>query len=107
MPPIQRVAAIQPRAAGPGGAVVVLLEQNNSGLEYSVTVESEPDKRPGQTAPAVHVHCDGRSLSLATPRGTFFRWPGQRTGRTAVSIVANPTTAQPAEATVVLTFACQ
>ena len=66
VPPMQRVAAVQSSAAGNGETVIVLREQNNGALGYTLTVESKTPGGQTNAAAPLQINFGGRPINLTT-----------------------------------------
>lgn len=107
VPPIQRVAAVQTRALVDGPTVVVVQEQNNSGLGYSVTIESRTPEGQSQTDPSLQIKSDGQSVGFRGNEARLRRAPS-RSGRSPAARTLEVSTVAPRKDTVlILTVACQ
>lgn len=87
VPPMQRVVAIQSPIVGIGKMTVVLQEQNNSSLGYTLTVESKPlSNRPDATA-AFQINLNGQPITLTSNRAMLTSTPSRPGSKTAPKIL--------------------
>ncbi len=107
VPPKQRVAAVQTQALVDGPTVVVVQEQNNSALGYSVTIESRTAEGRSQANPGLQLKCDGQSVSFRGNEAKLSRAPS-RSGWSSAAKTLEVTAAAPRKDTVlILTVASQ
>ena len=107
VPPMQRVVAIQTASVGSGKLTVVLQEQNNSALGYTLTLESKSLRSQPAAGAAFQIHFNGRPIALTRQPTRLPSTPGRPGSRTAPKVLEIfPAAARLADA-LVLTVASQ
>jgi hypothetical protein len=107
VPPMQRVAAVQSSAAGNGETVIVLREQNNSALGYTLTVESKTLDGQTNTAAALQINFGDRPINLTNNKPKLPRTlnrPGGQTIAKVLEVLPSPNSFRDA---ILLTIASQ
>ena len=87
VPPMQRVVAIQAPIAGNGKTTVVLQEQNNSSLGYTLTIESKPLGYRPNAAAAFEINVNGQPIELTGNQFKLTSIPGRPGSRTAPKVL--------------------
>ena len=107
VPSMQRVVAVQPAASADGSSVLVLQEQDNTTLGYTVTVESKAPADSGKRTSGFRLKSDGQPVKLRGNEARLRRAP-TRSGRPAAArileIIPAPTSS---DAVLILTVTSQ
>jgi hypothetical protein len=107
VPPMQRVVAIQKASIGNGKLTVVLQEQNNSALGYTLTLESKSLRSRPAAAAAFQLYFNGRPITLTRHPTPLPSSPGHPGSRTAPKVLEIFPTADRLPDALVLTVASQ
>ncbi len=107
VPPMQRVVAVQPAAAVDGSSVLVLQEQDNATLGYTVTVEPKAPADSGKHTAVFQLRSDGQPVKLRGNEARLRRLPtsvGDPAATRILEITPAPTSS---DAVLILTVASQ
>jgi hypothetical protein len=107
VPPMQRVSAIQPQISIAGGSAIILQEQSNSALGYTLTVETKTPGGQRDTSPAFRITSDSQQINLTSRSVSISRPPHQRAGQRPARILEIAPSPSRANATLVLTIASE
>jgi hypothetical protein len=107
VPPTQRVSAIQPQISIAGGSAIILQEQSNSALGYTLTVETKTPSGQRDTSPAFRITSDSQQINLTSRSVSISRPPNQRAGQRSARILEIARSPASANATLVLTIASE
>jgi hypothetical protein len=107
VPPMQRIAAVQPRTTAGGLSVMVLEEQNNSALGYNVTIESQAPGGQSKTSPCFQLKCDGQPVNFTGNRTILRHAPGRSGRRPATRILEVSAVPTRSDTVLILTVATQ
>ena len=107
VPPTQRVSAKQPQPSIAGGSAIILQEQSNSGLGYTLTIETKTPGGQRDTSPAFRITSDSQQINLGSRGVSISRPPNQRPGQTPSRILEIVSSPRSGTATLVLTIASE
>ncbi len=107
VPPMQRVSAIRPQTSIAGGSAIILQEQSNSALAYTLIVERQTLSSPRDTSPAFLIKSGTQRISLTNKGVIISRPPNQRGGQRSPRIIEITASRPSANATLVLTIASE
>ena len=107
VPPMQRVSAIRPQTSIAGGSAIILQEQSNSALGYTLTVETKTPSGQRDTSPVFRITSDSQQIDLTSRSARISRPPNQRPGQRSVRILEIARSPASANTTLVLTIASE
>ena len=107
VPPMQRVSAIQRPNSIAGGSAIILQEQSNSALGYTLTVETKSPSGQRDTSPAFRITGGTQQIKPTSSGFSISRPPNQRSGQRSARIIEIASLAASANATLVLTIASE
>lgn len=107
VPPMQRVSVMRPQTSMAGGSAIILQEQSNSGLGYTLTVETKTLSGQRDTSPALRITSDSQQINLTSRSLSISRPPNQRPGQKSGRIIEIARSPASANATLVLTIASE
>ena len=107
VPPMQRVSAIQPQTSIAGGTAIILQEQSNSALGYTLTVEAKTPSGQRGSSPAFRITSDSQQINLTSRSVSISRPPNQRAGQRSARILEIARSPASANATLILTIASE
>jgi hypothetical protein len=107
VPPMQRVSAIQPQTSIAGGSAIILQEQSNSALGYTLTIETKTPSGQRDTSPAFRITSGSQQIKLTSRGISISRPPNQRAGQRSARIIEIARSPASANATLVLTIASE
>jgi hypothetical protein len=80
VPSTQKVSAIQTKISTAGRSAIVLQEQGNSGLGYTLTVETKTPSGQRGTSTPIRVATDTQRINLTNGSVSISRPPTKQTG---------------------------
>ena len=107
VPPTQRVSAIQPQIVIAGGSAIILQEQSNSALGYTLTVETKTPSGQRDTSPAFRIPSDSQQINLTSRSVSISRPPHLRAGPRSARILEIARSPASTNTTLVLTIASE
>ena len=107
VPPMQRVAAVQSSDVASGKTLVVLQEQNNSALGYTLTVASKTLNAQTNSAAALEINFAGLPVNLTANGTTLPGTPSRAASPTAAKVLEISPSPASARDALVLTVASQ
>jgi hypothetical protein len=107
VPPMQRVSAMQHQTSIAGGSAIILQEQSNSALGYTLTVETKTPSGQRDTSPAFRITSGNQQIKLKGRSVSISRPPNQRAGPGSARILEISRSPANANTTLVLTIASE
>ena len=107
VPPIQRISAVQLQTSIAGGPAIILQEQSNSAMGYTMTFETKTPVGQRDISPAFQITGASQPINVLSKSVSIWCPPNQRAGQKSARILKIAPSPASTSATVFLTVASE